>query len=82
MLPKSGLISGMVLILNVKHSSRYDAFFQQKNTEIFHISLQKNMLWDSLETPLQGVFNEYPQHMFCGDIRKMLCKYHLLSGTM
>ena len=28
------------------------------------MSLQKHMLWHSLEMPHQGTSNEYPQHMF------------------
>ena len=27
----------------------------------------------------RGASNEYPQHMFCGEIRKILCGYPLLS---
>ena len=30
----------------------------------FLISLQKHMLWYSLEAPRRGASNEYPQHMF------------------
>ena len=30
------------------------------------------MLWYSLEAPRQGTFNEYPQHMFRGERRKIL----------
>ena len=29
-----------------------------------------------------GTSNEYPQHMFCGEIRKILCGYPLLSVAM
>ena len=39
-LPKSGLISRAVLIVNVENSSRYGAFFQPKSTDIFLISPQ------------------------------------------
>ena len=44
-LTKSGLISGVVLILKKEHSSRYGAFFffQPKNTEIFFLFLYKKI---------------------------------------
>ena len=29
------------------------------------------MLWYSLETPQRGTSNEYPQHIFRGEIRKI-----------
>ena len=44
--------------------------------------LNKNMLWNSLEVPLGSAFNEYPQHIFHGEIRKILGGYPILSGAM
>ena len=32
----------------------------------------QSILWCSLEAPRQGLSNEYPHHMFCGEIRKIL----------
>ena len=48
----------------ILHSSRYDTFFKINSNDIFLISPQKHMLWDSLEAPRRGASNEYPQHMF------------------
>ena len=36
----------------------------------------------SLEAPRRGTSNVYPQHMFPGEIRKILCGYPLLSVDM
>ena len=36
----------------------------------------------SLEVPQRGNSNEYPQHMFCGEIRKILIWLLLLSGVI
>ena len=36
----------------------------------------------SLEAPRRGASNEYPQHMFFREIRKILCGYPLLSEAM
>ena len=36
----------------------------------------------SLEVPQRGTSNEYPQHIFCGEIRKIFCGYPLLSWAM
>ena len=38
-------------------------FFQTKNIDFFLTSLQKHMLWYSLEVPHQGATNEY--HIIC-----------------
>ena len=40
------------------------------------------MLWCSLEAPRRGASNEHLQHMFKGEIRKILCGHPLLSGAM
>ena len=45
------------------------------------------MLWvlirsASPEVPRQGASNEYPQHIFFREIRKILCGYPLLSAAM
>ena len=57
-LPKSGLIGGVVLILNVGHSSDKVLFFSQE-VPICVLFLHKNMLWYSLEAPHRGASNEY-----------------------
>ena len=36
----------------------------------------------SLEVPQQGASNEFPQHMFYWEIKKLLCGYPLLSVIM
>ena len=56
--------------------------FKLKRSDIFLISPQKHMLWYSLEVPHRGTSNEYPQHMFHGELRKILCGNPLLSGAM
>ena len=38
---------------------------------IFLISQRKHMLWALLEAPLWGASNEYPQHIFHWEIRKV-----------
>ena len=38
---------------------------------IFLISHENICCGYSLEAPQQGASNEYPQHMFCGEIRKI-----------
>ena len=37
---------------------------------IFCIFLHENLLWHSLAVPRRGVSNDYPQNMFCIEIRK------------
>ena len=44
--------------------------FQIKNSDIFHISAQNIDYGYSLEPPRRGGSNEYPQSMFCAEIRK------------
>ena len=46
--------------------------FQIKNSDIFHISAQNIDCEYALEPPQRGGFNEYPQSMFCVEIRKIL----------
>ena len=46
--------------------------FQIKNSDIFHISAQNIDCGYSLEPPQRGGSNEYPQSMFCAEIRKIL----------
>ena len=46
-------------------------FFQFKGTDIFLISPHKHMLW----ILIQKCLNEYPQHIFHGDIRKIFTQY-------
>ena len=46
--------------------------FQIKNYDIFHISAQNIDCGYSLEPPRRGGSNEYPQSMFCAEIRKKL----------
>ena len=46
--------------------------FQIKNSDIFHISTQKIDCGYSLEPPLRGGSNEYPQSMFWAEIRKIM----------
>ena len=46
--------------------------FQIKNSDIFHISAQNIDCGYSLEPPRRGGSNEYPQSMFCAEIRKIL----------
>ena len=45
---------------------------QIKNSDIFHISAQNIDCRYSLELPRRGGSNEYPQSMFCAEIRKIL----------
>ena len=35
------------------------------------MSTTEHMLWYSLEAPRRGASNEYPQHMFRGEIRQL-----------
>ena len=56
-------------------------FFQPKSIDIFLISLQKHMLWYSLEVPHQGASNEYPQHMFSSRNKKKKFNWYLLVST-
>ena len=46
--------------------------FQIKNSDSFQISAQKIDCGYSLEPPRRGGSNEYPQSMFCAEIRKIL----------
>ena len=47
-----------------------------KNVLTFIIFLLENICCGySLEVPHWGISNEYPQHMFHGEIRKILCGY-------
>ena len=46
--------------------------FQIKNSEIFQISAQNIDCGYSLEPPRRGGSYEYPQSMFCAEIRKIL----------
>ena len=46
----------------------------------FLISLQKHILWYLLEATYLGTSNEYPQHVFCGEIRKNIYLAPLLSS--
>ena len=46
--------------------------FQIKNSDIFHISAQNIDCGYSLEPPRRGGSNEYPQSMFCAEIRKIM----------
>ena len=45
---------------------------QIKNSDIFFISAQNIDCGYSLEPPRRGGSNEYPQSMFCAEIRKIL----------
>ena len=54
--------------LDLIHSSRYCAFANQNI--IFLNSFKKHMLVCSLEVPLWGASNEYPQHTFLKRNRK------------
>ena len=71
-LPKSGLISGMVLIVITKtllfkyieNFTTKQWNFQMKNSGSFHISAQNIDREYSLEPPRRGGSNEYPQSMF------------------
>ena len=44
--------------------------FSDKNSDIFHISAQKQRLWYSLEPPHRGGSNKYPQSMFLSRNKK------------
>ena len=46
--------------------------FQTKNSNIFHISAQNIDCGYSLEPPRGGGSNEYPQSIFCAEIRKIM----------
>ena len=52
------------LILKTPITAPDKVLFQLKIIDFFFISLQKHMLWYSLEVPHWGTSNEYPQHMF------------------
>ena len=46
--------------------------FSDKNSDNFQISAQNIDCWYSLELPLRGGSNEYPQSMFLAEIRKIM----------
>ena len=46
--------------------------FQIKNSDIFHISAQNIDCGYLLELSQRGSSNEYPQSMFCAEIRKIM----------
>ena len=46
--------------------------FSDENPDIFHISAQNIDRGYSLEPPLRGGSNEYPQFMFWAEIRKIM----------
>ena len=46
--------------------------FSDKNSDIFHISVQNTDCGDSLELPQWGSSNKYPQSMFLTEIRKII----------
>ena len=47
--------------------------FQIKNSDIFLISAQNIDRGYTLELPRRGGSNEYPESMFCAEIRKIMC---------
>ena len=53
-------------------TSKKTKIFQIKNSDIFQISAQNVDCGYSLEPPLRGVSNEYPQFMFYAEIRKIM----------
>ena len=55
-----------------KTSSPKTENFQIKNSDIFPISAQNIDCGYSLEPPRWGGSNEYPQSMFCAEIRKIM----------
>ena len=46
--------------------------FTGKKTDIFHISAQNIDCGYSLEPPRRGGSNEYPESMFCAEIRQIM----------
>ena len=61
---------------------RWVFFFQPKSIDI-SIFLHENICCGySLEAPQWGASNEYPQYVFCWEIRKQFIRIHLLSGAM
>ena len=60
--------NGKVLIVSLRHKN-YVVGIHQKC-----LQLPQNTLWALLEAP-QGASNEYPQYMFLGRNRKILCGY-------
>ena len=53
-------------------TSKNGKLSDKKNSDIFHISAQNIDCGYSLEPPLRGGSNEYPQSVFCAEIRKII----------
>ena len=67
---------------SVKNMALDKVLFQLKSINSF-LFLHENICCGySLEAPCRGASNEYPQYMFCGEIRKISSGYPCLSGTM
>ena len=52
--------------------SQKRCLLQLKNTVIFFLFLQGNILWHSLEAHWRGASNEYQQHMFSWKNKKTI----------
>ena len=76
-MPKSGVISGVVLILNEEHNSGLDTFLSAKKckADIFLIS-QKQYVPILIRSASASRFYWVPQHIvFCREIRKLSYRY-------
>ena len=71
-----------LIIISVLDTVFFPSKKKKKNTDIFHISPQKNMLWYSLEVPHQGDSNEYPQYMFLWRNKKNIMQMPFLPEAM
>ena len=60
----------MPIQIYLKVNHRKTEKFQTKNSNIFHISAQNIDCGYSLEPPLRGGSNEYPQSMFLSRTKK------------
>ena len=70
---KSGIITKTCLFKYTENFTTKNENFQIKQSDIFHISAQKHKninCGHSLEPPLRGGSNEYPQSMFLSKNKK------------
>ena len=56
----------------IEHFTTKNWKFSDKNSDIFHISVQNIDCGYSLEPPRRGGSNEYPQSMILVEIRKIM----------
>ena len=68
-----------------EHTAPDNAIFSNEKFWYFPYFSMKTCCGYSLEAPLWGASNEYPQHTFpwtCGEKRGIVCGYPLLPGAM